>query len=276
MTKILHAGPWVGEFGWELCSWNPFLRHISQEYDKVIVEGPARSEYLYEFADEYRPNEPLSRFSDEYRGQGESFSPEPGATVEKPNQGKHGKPEKRTFGSAHHRQRPPFKPTPKREWRYLPESAEHVANVLCAFRSPKIFQRKPQAKVKTLTDKEYPQKNCEQLVNLLMEANISVACIGGLDNYYVEGAIDLRGESLKKQCNALAGAKVCVGPSSAPLHLASLCKTPHVVWYNRRDTVSSKSRYENYWNPFETPFTYMQQRLPSAAEVMSALQEYLQ
>lgn len=274
MPSTLHAGPWVGEFGWELCSWNPFLRHISQEYDRVIIEGPASSEYLYEFADEYRPNEPLSCFADEYRGRRKSFSPEPGATIETPSPRKHGRPEKRTFGNAHHAGRS-FKPTPRREWRYLPESAEHVADVLCAFRSPKIFQRKPQAKKMTLTDKEYPQKNCEQLVNLLIEAGISVACIGGLDNYYVAGAIDLRGEPLKKQCNALAGAKVCVGPSSAPLHLASLCKTPHVVWYNREDTVSSRARYKNYWNPFGTPYTYMKQQLPSAEEIMSELEKYL-
>ncbi len=268
MTKVLHAGPWVGEFGWELCSWNPYLRHISQKYDRVIVEGPASSEYLYEFADEYRPNEPLAHFSDEYKGHSESFSPEPRATVETPSSGKHGKPEKRTFGDARHPTRP-FRPTPNREWRYLPESAEHVADVLCAFRSPKRYKKR------TLRDKEYPQEKCEQLVNLLIEANISVACIGGRDNYYVEGAIDLRGEPLKKQCNALAGAKVCLGPSSAPLHLASLCKTPHVVWYNRKDQVSSVSRYTDYWNPFETPFTYMKQQLPLAQEIMSALEEYL-
>lgn len=273
MPSILHAGPWVGEFGWELCSWNPFLRHISQKYDRVIVEGPASSEYLYEFADEYRPNESLSIFADEYKGRGESFSPEPGATIETPSPGKHGKPEKRSFGTSRHTR--PFKTIPSREWRYLPEKVEHVADVLCAFRPPKVVKRKPSGKKRTLTDKEYPQKRCEQLVNLLIKANVSVACIGGLDNYYVKGSIDLRGAPLKSQCNAMAGAKVCVGPSSAPLHLASLCKTPHVVWYNRIDQVSSRARYTNYWNPFGTPFTYMKQNLPTSEEVMETLQEYL-
>ena len=260
--NTLHAGPWIGEFGWELCSWNPFVRWLSQQFDKVIVEGPASSEYLYEFADEYRPNEPTPGFSDEYKGHCEAFTPEPGATVVKPLPGVHGKPEKRAFARV-------FKPNPEREWRYLPKSAEHVADVLCAFRSPKVF------KGRTIKDKEYPRLRCEELVHKLLGENLSVACIGGLDNYHIEGTVDLRGAPLEKQCAVLAGAKVCVGPSSGPMHLASLCKTPHVIWYNRKDIAASVVRYESFWNPHGTAFTYMKQRLPSAQEVMTALKEYL-
>ena len=35
--KILLAGPWVGEFGWELFCWQGFLRKLSKQYDKVIT-----------------------------------------------------------------------------------------------------------------------------------------------------------------------------------------------------------------------------------------------
>ena len=53
--KTLYAGPWVGEFGWELCWWNPVVRHYAAEYDRVIVATHESSQYLYEFAEIDKP-----------------------------------------------------------------------------------------------------------------------------------------------------------------------------------------------------------------------------
>jgi len=46
--KTLYAGPWVGEFGWELMWWNPYIRYMvaTGNYDQVIISGPTGSEYL--------------------------------------------------------------------------------------------------------------------------------------------------------------------------------------------------------------------------------------
>ena len=52
---VLYAGPWKGEFGWELCGWNPAVRSLAKQYDRVVVASHAASEYLYEFADEFIP-----------------------------------------------------------------------------------------------------------------------------------------------------------------------------------------------------------------------------
>ncbi len=46
--KLLLAGPWVGEFGWELFCWQGHLRRISKNYNKTIVK---RSKlYFYDTA----------------------------------------------------------------------------------------------------------------------------------------------------------------------------------------------------------------------------------
>lgn len=265
MEKTLHAGPWAGEFGWELCSWNPIVRKTAHEYDKVIVEGPARSEYLYEFASEYRVREIQHGTSDEYNGKCEGvFKLEFGATHLKPHQGRMGRPEKRMFRSASGR------PDLRKEWRCLAPEPEFVADVLCSFRGAKNYRGR------IIEDKEYPVERCTELVRVLIEEeNLTVACIGLRDNYHVEGAVDLRGVPLEKQCAALAGGKICVGPSSGPMHLASLCKVPHVVWYNRADKSTSISRYTNHWNPFDTPFTYMKQELPSVLEIVEEIKKYI-
>ena len=37
MNNILLAGPWVGEFGWELFCWQAHIRWLSKQFDKTIV-----------------------------------------------------------------------------------------------------------------------------------------------------------------------------------------------------------------------------------------------
>jgi len=56
----------------------------------------------------------------------------------------------------------------------------------------------------------------------------------------------------------LGNAKLCIGPSSGPMHLASLCGCPHVVisdskkWNLGGKKGTNRQRYETEWNPFGT------------------------
>jgi hypothetical protein len=53
---------------------------------------------------------------------------------------------------------------------------------------------------------------------------------------------------------------VDAGHSSGPLHLASLCGTPHLVWTNRKTYgmgKTSREKYESWWNPLRTPVTVL-------------------
>jgi len=71
-----------------------------------------------------------------------------------------------------------------------------------------------------------------------------------------EGTEDLRGIDLGSVMNVMASSRLVIGPSSGPMHLASLCKVPHVVWARDRHQSAvqtrNKERYEDYWNPHRT------------------------
>lgn len=248
--KKLYAGPWVGEFGWEIASWNPSIRHIAKDYDHVTVETQPGSEYLYEFADEIIVNPHLPNSFDMYKGKTSKPAFRPSADTKSIGPmwfwRTHGKFEFRAVqGIVAASQIHP------KEWRKLgTEEPKHVADVLCAFRGPKRFKNK------VVHEKEYPKDQCIELVERLLDAGYSVACYGGTDNLYVDGTIDIRGMELSELCGALTAAKVAVGPSSGTLHLASVCGTPHVTWYGRGGVVSMK-RYISHWNPFNTPVTFI-------------------
>jgi len=260
--KTLYAGPWAGEFGWELCSWNPLVRKKAEEYERVIVEGPPTSRFLYEFAHEYIDNPIIPNSSDGYKGKLEKTACIPrGCDVFSPNWLKQGRLDMRSFAS-------PFIPNPNKTWRCLATEPAFVADVLCSFRTEKKYRKR------TFSDKEYPFEMCAELVQLLLKRGLTVACIGGHDNHYISNTTDLRGKTLEIQCAAISAARVVIGPSSGPMHLASLCKVPHVVWYNRKDTSSSQARYGDHWNPFGTPYTYMQQALPTPEQIISAVEPY--
>ena len=60
MNKLF-AGPFVGEFGWELFCWQGILRKYTEvnNFEKVIISGRSSTKFLYEdFYDEYIVYEP--------------------------------------------------------------------------------------------------------------------------------------------------------------------------------------------------------------------------
>ena len=54
LDKVLIAGPWVGEFGWELLAWQGYIRSLSRNFDKTIIICARSSKGIYlDFADEF-------------------------------------------------------------------------------------------------------------------------------------------------------------------------------------------------------------------------------
>ena len=45
--RRLIAGPWCGEFGWELMSWQGRIRELSRSYDETIVCSDDGHQALY-------------------------------------------------------------------------------------------------------------------------------------------------------------------------------------------------------------------------------------
>jgi hypothetical protein len=69
----------------------------------------------------------------------------------------------------------------------------------------------------------------------------------------------------------LANADIVIGPSSGPMHLASLCGAPHVTW---TDKASTKRRYLGGWNPHKTPCIVLDQskrEFISPVEILKAV-----
>ena len=66
-NKTLIAGPWVGEFGWELFAWQAYVRAISRNYDKTIVISRENSKSLYEdFCDQFISHNPVGGLADSF------------------------------------------------------------------------------------------------------------------------------------------------------------------------------------------------------------------
>jgi hypothetical protein len=253
-VKKLYAGPWVGEWGWELCSWNPSIRHIAKEYDHVTVEIQPDMEYLYEFADEIIINAHTANF-DMYSG---SVS-KPAFVAPKDVDSitpmhfwhKHARTE---FRAIKHANRGNLL-HPKAWRKYGTEEPKKVADIMCAWRGKKHY------KGRSYPEKQYPDNQCIELTESFLEAGYSVACYGEKDNLYVEGTLDFRGVPLVELCGALSRTELAIGPSSGTIHLASLCGAPHVTWYGR--PVVSMDRYLSYWNPFEAPVTFLDGSCPA-------------
>ncbi len=84
-----------------------------------------------------------------------------------------------------------------------------------------------------------------------------------------KGAADARGESLEIQIRLMARAKMIVGPSSGPLHLANMCGTKAIWWSGNEKDVD---RYTSSWNPFHVKNKNVSKSWdPEVSEVLSAI-----
>lgn len=253
----LYCHPWVGEFGWELCWWNPMVRYYARQHEHTTIAAPESSHYLYEFADTFIPLE--TQGITYWEGRLKCDPPIVHANFYL---------DPRTEFARHKSE--PERISTKRTWRSLvPDNIVHIADILCAFRPQKIIGKR------IIFGKEYPLTKCQNLVDILMDQGLSVACFGGLENYCPKGAIDLRGQSLEGQCTAIAAAKCVIGPSSGPIHLASLCGCPHVTWIaSIHHTL--EDRYKKLWNPFDTPVRFIcSGKMPSPDQIVKQMMEVI-
>ena len=248
--STLYAGPWIGEFGWELCWWNPIVRYHATRFDCVIVASHEHSRHLYEFADEFIPLETDGGYS--FR-RGTLYGSKPQVDADR-----HLSPDK--FGQGEN----------NRAWRNLaPQETARVVDVLCAFRPPK----QPRSGEST-KGKHYPRELCERIVELLLAEGLTVGCYGLEANHWFEGTTDFRGTPLDELCAILAGARCAVGSSSGTIHLASLCGCPHVTWFGVAHGGLAR-RYEKEWNPFSTPVVFLPQEPPEPGTIVDAVKSLL-
>ncbi len=220
----LVAGPWVGEFGWELCAWQGYLRVIAPDYENVIIYGPVGHEYLYkDFATEYRPTPVV--------GQEPNMWLNGNTKISHPfceNESMWIPPQQLSF----------MPNSPEQGFIKYGKKGENGADLVYHARSLDKY------------GSGYMGWGDDNWKAFLSNYDGEIVCIGTKEGADHHGGLDMRGAPLEKVCDVLASAKVLVGPSSGAMHLGSLCGTPHVVWSGH---ARNKLRYESWWNPHKTP-----------------------
>tara|TARA_B100000700_G_scaffold330063_1_gene454413 strand:+ start:3838 stop:4671 length:834 start_codon:yes stop_codon:yes gene_type:complete len=260
--KTLVAGPWIGEFGWELYAWQAYIRTLSKNFDTTIIISRPNSKVLYEdFADEYIPYTPPPGLSDSFFMYDVDIKNclyevasrhhlifDPNTTLFTPRRighppHTHYKKEVKLgkYSIAPHYIQ--FGKTTKKDFDYI----FHI-------RSRDLRK-----------EDNWSLEKWNTLRKLLGEEK-KIGCIGTKkEAQHLPETYDLRDLELKKVCDIMRNAKCAFGPSSGPMHLASLCGTPHVVWSIPRN----KTRYEENWNPLKTRVKFLDEFLwhPPAAYV---------
>ena len=248
-NKILLAGPWVGELGYELFCWQAYVRKLSRQFEKTIVIGRPGHKYLYEdFCQEYIEFDPRSFKTRRHRCF--EFDPEIDIGKEQTEISLCGADEiiKNTYHTFHLAGNFDVgyieggKEKHKDAFLYEQEFYKYD------FKDGKSFDVIFHCRNKsTGSNRNWDINNWEMLYQSLPKT-LNIACIGNKEATYINGTTDLRGIEIKKLVGVLNNSKLIVGPSSGPMHLASLCGMTHLVWsveYNRK-------RYEKDWNPFKT------------------------
>lgn len=244
--NTLLAGPWIGEFGWELFCWQGYLRARSMEFEKVIISSRPAMEPLYaDFCHKFIPYVPDGVGVSGYKNLVHTNWPE--------------------ITNQKH-----FREYVSGEF-YIGYNRDNPA------RSSKEFLNQKFIKYgKYTSDRSYDvvlhirntAKNnsdwrngwkpgiwLDFLKRLNQTGSCNVCCIGDInDAGLIDGCIDMRGLPLNDLFDLLASSRVLVGPSSGPMHLGSLCGCPHVVWSGE---TPNQPKYEKYWNPFDTPVKYI-------------------
>jgi len=242
--KTLIAGPWVGEFGWELFAWQGYIRAMAKKFDKTIIISRKNSKAIYDdFADEYVSYDPTGGDADSFFIHGVDFKNCIKEVFSKNNFVLNKDTSlfiPRRIGIppfTHHTQHMILgNHVIQPEYISFGEKAEEQYDYIFHIRNRNLRKKD-----------NWNLENWEKLKHLLGDKKI--ACIGTKkESGHLEGTEDLRDIALGKLFNVLKGAECCFGPSSGPIHLASLCGCPHVVW----SLASDKIRYEENWNPLNT------------------------
>jgi len=257
MRTRVWIGPWVGEFGWELMMWQGHARTYAKNFKEVYVSSRPEMEYLYrDFATKFIPHD--------IRGETDCD----GCNGKRYTNYLNNKIDARTDILFPPRKYPV-------EWvhktlgreifkkqtfiKYGKKTGKYNFDILIHARC---------TNKKKSSNRNY--KSWNELIHKL--SKYKVACIGSKDaSKHIQGTIDMRGVSLEKLCNMMADSKLVIGPSSGPMHLASLCGTTHIVFTYEKN----KIRYEKCWNPFDTKAIVLvdENWQPKVSTVMKAIKE---
>lgn len=255
--NTLLAGPWVGEFGWELFCWQGYLRKISKNYDKTVIIGKKGHELLYaDFMSEYVVYNHKPIKSNMWMGTINTKDiPE---IVRKYNPTAHVK--EFDIGFSWEKRSTAF--DTQEFIKYTSDTLDKKYDVIVHPRNRSIGKKR-----------NWSKKKWQELIDLLKADGFSVALIGTDETFALNNVDDYRNTSINDVVSLYNRCGLVVGPSSGPMHLASLCGTPHFVW----STEHNRIRYTDYWNPLKTKVYFYsgEDWNPEVINIYNRIKKYL-
>lgn len=258
MTTLV-AGPFLGEFGHELMSWQAFARHRSREYEQTIICCRKDRMPLYDdFADSFRiidapidcDGQTCSGW-EAHRDEAQAWASNRGCKYLAPRC---------------------FMPTEPAEWCRYGQDSPRDSGLLIVH-----------ARAKTVLDtgnRNWPAEKWLELISRISGLWSQIAFIGSKEEagYYPEArSLDMRGCPLDEICDLLSYASLIIGPSSGPIHLAALCACPMLVWTDinhlGENDLRNGERLRGIWNPFGADVRLIDGWDPDVDTVVKALDE---
>jgi len=257
MSTVLIVGPCISEFGWELMEHQGHVRALAKRHDHVVVCSSAGNQPLYA---DLNPN----YIEHNIKGDRDCHRMR---KIENPSEF-----ERVTQQLAALTQEFIRKGNKVVRFQSIPAGGKAIGprrpiEQQCFIRFGKpveqrsgivIHARKRPDSFNT-EHHNYPEAEWVNLLKQLRASGIETITAIGTHAQAIApaGAVDMRGIPLQAVMDVMAASKLVIGPSSGPMHLASLCGTPHVVWTHGRVQSAlmkrNRERYEQYWNPLKTP-----------------------
>lgn len=242
---MIVAGPWVGEFGWELMSWQGWLRRQAKYDQVVVISRPGHYPIYHDFV-------PVLQFIEyEPKCYGNMYEPGPKVPGFDPILllKEH---DDVVVDAAQHYGGDIVRPS-----RFIPVSNQdfvkygtYQTQLSCDV----VIHARDRSDTPKMHARNWSRNKWVHLIDRLRDEGLSVAAIGNRVQE-LDVDFDYRGAHLDKVFDVLASARLAIGPSSGPMHLASLCGTPQLVWCenSRRSYVRDNvHRYKVAWNPLHT------------------------
>lgn len=233
----LLIGPWVGEFGWELFCWQGYVRNFAKNYDYIIILCRKGNEFLYsDFANEIIEFDSPASKANMFKGEIDYEKLEKIVNHYKPD--KHLKPFNIGISITKNGVQISEEFNNQKFIKYKSNSLIDYVDIILHPRNREIG-----------SDRNWNEQKWQYLIDMLNNANFKVAIIGKEETHSLNNIIDYRNIPIKDLVSLFNRCKLVAGPSSGPLHLASLSGAPHLVWSEEFNRI----RYENIWNPLKTP-----------------------
>ena len=262
-NDTLLAGPYSGELGLELMEWSGYVRRLSMKYNRTIVVSYQGNHCLYDPC-EYYAHELRLQDSGYWYGSLEEvgikntleyYRNKLGLTSFDWFHPKHlNKYTKRIVG-------------PQIFWEPF-----KLRRTGCSYDVAFHFRSMMRA---DLDIKNYPASLASELVDRCKVAGLRVCCIGHPEySICPDKCDDLRSRDLSETRMALEISKTIAGGSSAPMHLASLCGLPIVVWWKTMPSDPDLiDKYRSLWNPHKAPVFIVSDSTfqPAADQVFSQI-----